>query len=323
MKTFMALVSLFLMGQSLALPSEEDKVILNKTSEKISGITTLSLEKKSMKRKIRAYGSVLSAEPLVAARSRIVQAEQQLEKAKGYLFASLKEYERLQALYSDQQNISEKTLDAARAAWVADESTMLAAQASLDYEKKSLLLKVGPILLDWVISSSEGFRRLSLQEDMLIQITLPNTVFMPTPPSIALLQSASGSMIQAELISPSPKTDNRVQGMSFFYFAPYQTLKMLPEANVLALLPTNIRIVGVEIPRSSVIWWQGKAWVYLEKAKGEFVRKEIKTDLPTQSGWFIENGQGLLPGEKIVVTGAQVLLSQELLVTTRPSGEVE
>ena len=61
----------------------------------------------------------------------------------------------------------------------------------------------------------------------------------------------------------------------------------------------------------------GKAYVYVQTANGQFTRREIRTDSPVSAGYFI--GNQLAPGTRIVVAGAQTLLSEEF----KPEGVSE
>jgi membrane fusion protein, multidrug efflux system len=83
-----------------------------------------------------------------------------------------------------------------------------------------------------------------------------------------------------------------------------------PGAPVLAYLPVpGGRRAGVFVPRSAVVRFQGRAWVYLQTEEESFVRRELAQAEPTDSGWF--TSVGLAAGEHVVVEGAQVLLSEE------------
>jgi hypothetical protein len=66
---------------------------------------------------------------------------------------------------------------------------------------------------------------------------------------------------------------------------------------------------GVIVPRESVIRHEGEAFVYVQTGGEKFERKEIELEHPLSKGWFV--GQ-LKPGTKLVITGAQQLLSEEL-----------
>ena len=66
----------------------------------------------------------------------------------------------------------------------------------------------------------------------------------------------------------------------------------------------------VLVPRAALIRWEGKTWVYLQSSRDTFVRRAITLDRPTEQGWLLT--AGVKPGERIVVRGAQALLSEEL-----------
>ena len=97
--------------------------------------------------------------------------------------------------------------------------------------------------------------------------------------------------------------------MSFFYLAPARPQGLLPGMNVLAYLPIGPPVQGVMVPAAAVVWWQGKAWVYVQTDPNHFVRRELSTETPVPEGWFV--GTGLAAGDSIVVRGAQLLLSEE------------
>jgi hypothetical protein len=60
-----------------------------------------------------------------------------------------------------------------------------------------------------------------------------------------------------------------------------------------------------------VVRTEGKGWVYVLNEGGEaLTRKEIALDRPTETGWFVT--RDITASDHVVVTGAQVLLSEEL-----------
>ena len=66
---------------------------------------------------------------------------------------------------------------------------------------------------------------------------------------------------------------------------------------------------GVTVPRAAIVRHEGEAFIYVATKDGEFTKKEIELEHPTPDGWFVH--EGLKPGDKIVVSGAQQLLSEE------------
>jgi hypothetical protein len=68
-------------------------------------------------------------------------------------------------------------------------------------------------------------------------------------------------------------------------------------------------LYGVTIPDSAVVRHAGEGWVYLQTGDDTFARRKISLDHPTEKGWFIQHG--VAPKERVVVSGAQTLLSEE------------
>jgi multidrug efflux pump subunit AcrA (membrane-fusion protein) len=65
---------------------------------------------------------------------------------------------------------------------------------------------------------------------------------------------------------------------------------------------------GVVIPRAAVVRSEGRGWAFVQTGDDTFTRREVALTRPTSDGWFV--AEGFKPGEKVVVTGAQVLLSE-------------
>ena len=64
------------------------------------------------------------------------------------------------------------------------------------------------------------------------------------------------------------------------------------------------------LPRTAVVRYASRAWVYVQTSDEVFTRREASLVSPTPDGWFVKTG--FAPGDPVVVTGAQTLLSEEL-----------
>jgi len=79
--------------------------------------------------------------------------------------------------------------------------------------------------------------------------------------------------------------------------------------NILAFLSSGSMVDGTTVPAPAIVWWQGRAWIYVHTGAETFVRREIATDTPAPTGGYVVKG---LPGNAELVTqGAQMLLSEE------------
>lgn len=84
-----------------------------------------------------------------------------------------------------------------------------------------------------------------------------------------------------------------------------------PGAAVVAYLPApGGARTGVAIPRAAVLRLLGKVWVYVQTGEEAFTRRELSDAEPRGGTWFATTG--FKPGDRVVMDGAQVLLSEEL-----------
>jgi hypothetical protein len=77
--------------------------------------------------------------------------------------------------------------------------------------------------------------------------------------------------------------------------------------------------VAVRIPESAVVWLAGRPWVWLRTAPDRFERRPVQATRLGPGGWI--EPQGFVPGDSVVVTGAQLLLSEELEYQIRNENE--
>jgi hypothetical protein len=199
-------------------------------------------------------------------------------------------------------------VEAAAAAWRADEAELRAAEAALAAQLGAGRQRWGATIGGWIAGGTAELEALLHQKERLLQITFPPGFPLSSPPTTGTVRTGDGPGVAARFVSPAPRTDPRIQGASFLYAAPAAPA-LLPGASVVALLPVGPLSSGVVVPEAAVVWWQGRAWVYVEAGPGRYVRREVATEVPVTGGWFVTGG--LSAGERIVVRGAQMLLSEE------------
>ena len=124
----------------------------------------------------------------------------------------------------------------------------------------------------------------------------------------------------AQLVSAAPASDSLLPGATFFYVAPAQSLRV--GMRVAARINSGGELrEGVVIPAMAVVWHAGKAWVYTKGADEDdlFVRREISTAEESGEGYF--NATDWDEDEEVVISGAQLLLSEELKFQIRNENE--
>lgn len=290
---------------------QEGKSIIHidKDTQNKAGIVLESLALIPHQEEIKAYGTVLQLQEFFDLRNHYVEAKAHLRKIRVSLAATNREYERLKALNEDNKNASDKAFQAAETAWRSDAAESRVAQETIRIQRVKARQQWGDILTLWLFRGSPSLNRMIQCQDVLIQITLPPGADISLPPETARIQVSVRTFVTARLVSPSPRTDPRIQGVSFFYLVSTKTTVVLPGMNILAYLPVGPQVQGVVVPSSAVVWWQGKAWVYVQKDPENFVRREITTESPVEDGWFVT--KGFAPADRLLVNGAQLLLSEE------------
>ena len=146
---------------------------------------------------------------------------------------------------------------------------------------------------------------------MLLLVTVVGERQIPVPGVRIAFVSAGDNRESAEeaaYISVAPATDIRTQGATYYFHAPVSTLRT--GMNVDVWIPEdNEEQQGVMIPAEAVIWYLDKPWVYVTRDQETFARVEMKKYAVTRQGWFVT--EGFKPGDMVVSSGAQMLLSQE------------
>jgi hypothetical protein len=292
----------------VAIVDGEPTITLDDVARRSSGIVTAELRRAAQKPELQAYGTVLDLQPLTELSNSYTTTKAQLLTAQAKLNASRMAFERAQRLYQDQQNVSAAQVQAAESAFRVDEASVAAAQAQLENVASSAIQQWGPALGRAVVDRSPILLRLLQRQDVLVQVTLPPGEALADPPRTAIAQAGGAIRANLEYLSSAPRTDARIQGISFLYIAPASS-GLLPGMNIAVTLATGKAAGGTLIPASAIVWSDGKAWAYFRTGEQAFARREIATDTPAPDGGYIV--KELPENSQVVAQGGQLLLSEE------------
>jgi hypothetical protein len=117
---------------------------------------------------------------------------------------------------------------------------------------------------------------------------------------------AASSVALAAAISPNMQGESlclRIDGA--------EALILRPGAAVTGFVPVEgPEESGVIVPHGSIVRHSGRAWTYVQINETDFTRREVPMTHASESGWFVT--VGFRAGDKLVVSGAQTVLSEEL-----------
>jgi hypothetical protein len=284
-------------------------ITLDAATSRASGIEAVSLRRSVQGGERRAYGSVLDLQSVTDLSNSYANARAQLQTARAKLGASRSAFERGETLYKTSKLISTSDYQTLESAFRVDEATVAAAESQVRADAATAMQTWGAVVGRAIMDRSPLLARLIGRKDVLLQVTLPGSEVSAGPSAGVSIQAENGSRIPLEFVSVATKTEPSIQGANLFYRAPANSA-LLPGTKVLVLLPSGNSIQGVRVPASAVVWWQGRAWVYLRRAPGTFTREQIATDQPAAGGAYLVS---TLPDPADIVSqGAQLLLSEEL-----------
>lgn len=293
-------------------------VKLSSEALKNSGISIGTLQVVTHLNEVSTTGKVVDFQPLLTRRADYQKATSDLRLAEESLHAAAKVYERLRALYKEQANISLRQVEEARLHMVEDQSRSVAAKQSIANIHSETLQEWGQVLTDWALGSTqEGkaetryLERLLQKQDVLIMVTLPPDINLSPETSFIYVNTIPdrSTSRKAYLISPANYTDPVTQGVTYYFRTNAEKMRIGMRLTAWVVLSDKIE-TGVDVPLSSVIWYGGQPWVYVQVDDDLYSRWPVSDYIETDFGWFIKDTFD--QDQKIVIRGGQLLLSEEL-----------
>ena len=287
-------------------------VRLAKESQAASGIAVQPLGNVRAEATAEVYGVIVNVQPLIDLRARHGASVSDARSLRAAASSSAADYERLKKLFEDDRNVSERAVQAAEAHWKVDQARLAAADQAVAAARDSIRAGWGEVLSGWATDpESAAFQALAQQREVLAQITFPYDLHAQAGKvSMSLAPvSVPAEARPARFISAAPQTDATLPGVTYFYVVGAQGLRVGMRVAGQLKFGGNAHD-GVVVPSSAVVWHGGKAWAYLKEEDDLFVRKEVSTVQEMTNGWF--DASHFEAGDEIVVSGAQLLLSEEL-----------
>lgn len=313
----------FMLNATLSFADDDDKpvakpsnspgpgtVFLDAKAQSLSGLQTITLTPVNHHAEFTAYGKAVNIQPLVELRHRYLVALTERGGAAARFKQAEQNIQRQQDLYRDGAT-SKRNLQVQQAQWQTDKAQVDASSVQGKAIAAEARLSWGEKLSEWALSTDADQLSAFLSgRKTLLQITLPvNKQLANDISSIDVEASGNRSAAsKAELISAAPQTDTTAQGESYFFQTDSNRIRT--GMRVAAWIPEQgENQSGVVIPKSALVWYMDQAFVYIKTAEEQFSHRTIDQYSATTGGYFVDNG--IKAGEQLVVTGGQMLLSEE------------
>jgi hypothetical protein len=289
--------------------------------QKASGIATQALKAGTSEAAIEAYGMVMNPQPLAELRGRYLAAAAESRALRAVVAGAESEYQRMEMLHRDDRNVSDQALKSAEARYRTELARQAAAEQGAAGIRDATRSAWGDAITGWATRpDSPMLEALLQQRAFLVQLVLPYDL----PKSAARGRiSVAPAMARekarvARFVADSPQVDPGLPGETYFYVVDGGGFRagMRVAARVgLGGAP----VAGVIVPAQAVVWHAGKAWAYVKQDAQTFARHEVSAAEELDGGWF--NAGGFQAGDEVVVSGAQLLLSEELKYQIRNENE--
>ncbi|WP_407068120.1 efflux RND transporter periplasmic adaptor subunit [Methylobacterium crusticola] len=279
------------------------------------GIETATLRAGAHREERQAYGAILDLARVTELTNAYAAAKAQLQTAQARIEVSRSAFQRAKALGPYATAVQVETSEGA---YRTDEASLASAESQLRTLAATAQQEWGPVIGRAIVGRSDLVTRLIERERFLVQVTLPPGEAPAAAPAVAYAEvPPQSARVPLAYVSPATRTDQRIQGLSYFYTVA-GTSGFLPGMSTLAFLPADRAVEGVAVPEEAVVHWQGGAWFYRGVGPDAFARHPLGPDAPMSADAFVVAG---LPGEtEIVLKGAQALLSEEMKSQLQVSG---
>ena len=284
--------------------------------EKNSGITTKILTVSSEISDIFSYGEVVNLSDLYSKKNNLNNLLRKKIKLQNILTGELDYLKKLITLNDDDKNIADNVIHEKE----GDIDILENDLAIIKNDINNILLntenKWGEYFRKHITSTKNNTaKNLFNNKYRLINITIPAAKRVSKIPKKikVFLSDDTKNTYDATFISDAPRSNKSLQGKSFLYVVTNNDIK--PGSKIKANITRNDKKNNQNklfIPAKSVVWSNGKSWVFIKKDGEEstFLRKPLINPLETDNGWLVVENN-LKKNELIVVDGAQLLLSEE------------
>jgi hypothetical protein len=281
---------------------------------------------------------VASIEPRLAPAEQ-VNATMQLATARADRDASVSAlttaraaYERAHLLNADAKNVSDRAVEEAAARVAAEEARVKTATDTVQLLETALgrgapgaetpiAVERGGTVVELLARPGESVEpgapvlRVSDFDHLLARVDLPVGESLPREATHARIFAVGfeNRPLEAERVGVSVPTAGSVapQGQSFVFRTRTTEFGIRPGLAVTARIavPGEVQ-TGVVLPATAVVRAAGQTFAYVQTSETRFTRKAVTLGAPTGSGYLIS--AGFSPADRVVVQGAQLLLSEEL-----------
>jgi hypothetical protein len=295
------------------LVSIEKKIItLPNSIIKNSGIESQIISESKNQSLYSSYGYVVNLKNLIDYKTNYLNINFEINKLNTQLKEESQHFKKLKFLNEDNKNIADSVVHEKEI-----EINNLRNNLNIQKSNKDNLLRT--INQEWgkpfkellTYPKKSLLKNIFNSETRLLKITIANNKIQRLIPSELMVSSFSQpkNIYKANFITKSPIGNPDVQGRAYFYLVSSNNLMMGSKVNVYIKTGEDSHVKKFHIPKSAIVWSDGKPWIYAKIASNSFLRHPLFKMKEVDDGWNVQFEK--IPPKEIVTKGAQLLLSEE------------
>jgi hypothetical protein len=282
-------------------------VILDDEVLAMAGVETMPLVLGTYHVEFTSQARVVSSTELLRLFSALSAQRGEIDIARVGLQSAKAEYDRLLKI---TDSVAKKNIAYAKADWLNKQIQYRAKQNAYESQLSELEQVWGGVLSEKLLNADDTFTALLAGDKALIEVAQPVELSTQPPvPQVELsLQQNRQARFDADYLSSLGSHTAFPQRTSHFYIADKVGLKGDMWLYAWLSLDDEEK-AGFMLPESSIVWYAGTSWVYIEDEEGVYVRHPVKEAQVSSQGMFVTIG--FEAGEALVTAGSQMLLSEE------------
>lgn len=275
---------------------------------------------------------------------RLAAARADAEAGTAAVAAARSARDRAQALNADGKNVSDRAVQEAEAKLQAEEARLRAA-AEIVRTCESVLAEPGgtpaaggggpggtglpgaaalPLTLGRggevvelgarpgeTVAAGQAILRVARFDRLFVRAWFP-AGSDPAPRAASVAQAGrEDRRLPAEVLGPAPVEATQAPGASLLVSVSAGDSGLRPGMPVTTYVRApGAAVAGVLVPRAAAVRFGGLVWTYVRVGPDRFQRRELDIGRIQAAGYFADHG--FAAGDRVVTTGAQALLSEEL-----------
>lgn len=296
--------------------TDGNAVLIDREAQEAAGIAVEKLKAAQYTASQRHFGVLADPRTLVEMRQRYLSLAAQIAAGDAQVQQRRAELARVEGLFNEGRNATQRDLEAARAALVLEEQRVGALQAERRAVVDGVRVIWGDALADRLGEKDSLLARAIAREVDLVQFSMP---YGASPQRLHWRVGAAAAQdagLAGTLVGRVPQALAGLQGETWLLTTAPSGLPAGTRLRVTA--DATQPLAGVNVPAAALLRFAGKTWVYLKTGPERFERHALAADRPLGDGLFSD---AFKPGATVVTSGAQLLLSEEFRFAIKNENE--